>query len=162
MRAVAIIVVLAVLALACQPANAAQIAQVGKPVPTFSFTGLDGARHTSAQFQGHPLFMNFFATWCPPCKLELPNIVKNYPSYKSKVTFLGLDQEESPELVKPFLRQYDIRYEIGIDEGQIGSDYGVAAIPQSIFVDRHGVVRAIWRGYMPPNVFAQNMALIEK
>lgn len=143
-------------------ADAAQIAQIGKAAPAFAFTSLDGKRQTSARFHGRPLFVNFFATWCPPCKLEVPNIVKNYPAYRGKVSFLGLDQEESPDLVKPFLKQYAIRYEVGIDEGQVGSDYGVAAIPQSIFIDRHGIVRAIWRGYMPPNVFAANLALIDR
>jgi thiol-disulfide isomerase/thioredoxin len=144
------------------PSQAAQIAQIGKTAPVFSFTALDGTRQTSAQFHGRPVFVNYFATWCPPCKLELPNIVKNYPAYRGKVVFLGLDQEESPDLVRPFLKQYAIRYKVGIDEGQVGSDYGVAAIPQSVFIDRHGIVRAIWRGYMPPNVFAQNLALITK
>jgi len=88
--------------------------------------------------------------------------VKNYPAYRGKVVFLGLDQEESPDLVRPFLKQYEIQYQVGIDEGQVGSDYGVAAIPQSVFIDRHGVVRAIWRGYMPPKILSQNLALITK
>ncbi|MBV8164626.1 MAG: TlpA family protein disulfide reductase [Candidatus Eremiobacteraeota bacterium] len=144
------------------PSRAAQIAQIGKAAPAFSYTALDGKRQTSAQFRGRPMFVNFFATWCPPCKLELPNIVKDYPAYRGRVIFLGLDQEESPELVRPFLKQYEIQYQIGIDEGQVGADYGVAAIPQSVFIDRHGVVRAIWRGYMPPKILSQNLALITK
>ncbi|MBV8667680.1 MAG: TlpA family protein disulfide reductase [Candidatus Eremiobacteraeota bacterium] len=144
------------------PSRAAQIAQIGKAAPAFSYTALDGKRQTSAQFRGRPVFVNFFATWCPPCKLELPNIVKDYPAYRGRVIFLGLDQEESPELVRPFLKQYEIQYQIGIDEGQVGADYGVAAIPQSVFIDRHGVVRAIWRGYMPPKILSQNLALITK
>lgn len=112
------------------------------------------------QFAGHPIFMNFFATWCPPCKLELPEIVKRYPQYKDRVIFLGLDQEESPDLVRPFLKQYAIPYEIGIDQGQVAAVYGVQAIPQSVFIDKHGVVRAIWRGYLTPTKFAENMHLI--
>ncbi|MBV8203624.1 MAG: TlpA family protein disulfide reductase [Candidatus Eremiobacteraeota bacterium] len=144
------------------PSRAAQIAQIGKAAPAFSYTALDGKRQTSTQFRGRPVFVNFFATWCPPCKLELPNIVKDYPAYRGRVIFLGLDQEESPELVRPFLKQYEIQYQIGIDEGQVGADYGVAAIPQSVFIDRHGVVRAIWRGYMPPKILSQNLALITK
>ncbi len=152
-----------VLALAMAlPAKAAQIAAVGKAAPQFAFTALDGARLTSSTFTGRPLFVNFFATWCPPCKQELPNIVKSYPSYKGRVIFLGLDQEESPDLIKPFLKQYSIQYLVGIDEGQVGADFGVAAIPQSVFIDKHGVVRAIWRGYMPPDVFARDMALISR
>jgi thiol-disulfide isomerase/thioredoxin len=159
--AIAAIACAALLAVAF-PAHAAQVAAVGKQAPLFSFTGLDGNRLTLHQFAGRPVFVNFFATWCPPCKLELPNIVKNYPSYKGRVVFLGLDQQESPDLVKPFLKQFSIRYLVGIDEGQIGEDFGVAAIPQSVFIDKRGIIRAIWRGYMPPNVFARNMALISR
>ncbi len=140
--------------------QAVQIAAVGKQAPDFSFTGLDGNRQTLHQFAGRPVFVNFFATWCPPCKLEIPNIVKNYPAYKGRVVFLGLDQEESPDLVKPFLKQFSITYRVGIDEGQVGDAFGVAAIPQSVFIDRHGIVRAIYRGYMTPQVFSHNMSLI--
>jgi cytochrome c biogenesis protein CcmG, thiol:disulfide interchange protein DsbE len=145
---------------AALPLHAAQIAQVGKSAPEFAFTGLDGNRLTSKQFSGHPVFLNFFATWCPPCKLELPNIVKSYPTYKARVVYVGVDQQESPALVKPFLKQYSIAYLVGIDEGSVADAFGVAALPQSVFIDRNGVVRAIWRGYMPPNVFATDMALI--
>ena len=145
---------------AAMPAAAAQVAEVGKPAPPFSVSGLDGKKVTLAQFSGHPVFVNFFATWCPPCKLELPNIVKSYPSYKARVVFIGLDQEESPDLIQPFIKQYSIPYSIGIDQGEVGASYGVAALPQSIFIDRHGTIRAIWRGYMPPNIFQRDMALI--
>ncbi len=148
------------LLLAAVPAAATQVAQVGQPAPPFSVSGLDGKKITLAQFSGHAVFVNFFATWCPPCKLELPNIVKRYPNYKAHVIFVGLDQEESPDLVAPFIKQYSIPYTIGIDQGQVGISYGVAALPQSIFIDRHGTIRAIWRGYMPPSVFERDMALI--
>ncbi len=145
---------------AASPLGAAPIAQIGKPAPQFAFTALDGNRLTSTQFSGHPVFLNFFATWCPPCKLELPNIVKSYPTYKARVLYVGVDQEESPALVKPFLKQYSIDYLVGIDQGSVADAFGVAALPQSVFIDRSGIVRAIWRGYMPPNVFASDMALI--
>ncbi len=145
-----------------QGAWAEQIAEVGKPAPQFAVQGLDGKKLYLHQFVGHPVFVNFFATWCPPCKLELPNIVKHYSAYRARVVFLGLDQQETPDLVKPFLKQYAITYLVGLDEGQVGALYGVAAIPQSVFIDKHGIVRAIWRGYMPPKIFAQNMALITR
>jgi cytochrome c biogenesis protein CcmG, thiol:disulfide interchange protein DsbE len=156
---IAALVYAAILA-AAVPVCAMQVAEVGKAAPAFSVTGVDGNKVTLQQFNGHPVYVNFFATWCPPCKLELPNIVKSYPAYKAHVVFVGLDQEESLDLLKPFIKQYGIQYPVGIDQGQVGAAYGVAALPQSIFIDKHGVIRAIWRGYMPPNVFARDMALI--
>ena len=142
------------------PSSAAQLASVGKPAPQFSFTDLDGGRRTLGDFAGKPVFLNFFATWCPPCRLELPRIVKSYPAYKNTVVFIGLDQQESPDLVAPFVKQFSIRYTVGIDEGPAAAAFGVAALPESVFIDRHGVVRAIWRGYLPAGVFARDMALI--
>lgn len=139
---------------------AGRLASVGQPAPAFALTDLSGRTIRSQQFRGKPLYLNFFSTWCPPCKLELPEIVKRYPQFKGKVAFLGLDQEESPDLLKPFLTQYGIRYAVGIDEGEAAGLYGVQSLPESVFIDRHGIVRAIWRGYIPPKMFLTDMALI--
>jgi cytochrome c biogenesis protein CcmG, thiol:disulfide interchange protein DsbE len=153
---------LATAALICGPALADERAQIGKPAPAFVATTVDGNKVLLRQFAGRPIFMNFFATWCPPCKLELPNIVKHYPEYKKNVVFLGFDQEESPDLVKPFLKQFGISYTVGIDQGQVAASYGVAALPQSVFIDKNGIVRAIWRGYLPPATFLKDMQLIDR
>lgn len=153
---------LAAVALFSGPALADERAQIGKPAPAFAATTVDGNKVLSRQFAGRPVFMNFFATWCPPCKLELPNIVKHYPEYKKNVVFLGFDQEESPDLVKPFLKQFGISYTVGIDQGQVSASYGVAALPQSVFIDKNGIVRAIWRGYLPPATFLKDMQLIDR
>ncbi|MBC5806369.1 MAG: hypothetical protein DLM53_12065 [Candidatus Eremiobacter antarcticus] len=155
-------VALAAAALFAAPAYAGERAQVGKPAPQFVVTTVDGKKVLLRQFAGRPIFMNFFATWCPPCKLELPNIVKHYAEYKKDVVFLGFDQEETPDLVKPFLKQYGIRYTVGIDQGQVAASYGVAALPQSVFIDKNGIVRAIWRGYLPPATFLKDMQLIDR
>jgi len=153
---------LAAAALFSGPALADERAQVGKPAPAFVVTTVDGKKVLLRQFAGRPIFMNFFATWCPPCKLELPNIVKHYPEYKKNVVFLGFDQEETPDLVKPFLKQFGISYTVGIDQGQVAASYGVAALPQSVFIDKNGIVRAIWRGYLPPATFLKDMQLIAR
>lgn len=149
-----------VVALAGQAAAGDPMAAVGKPAPAFAVTELDGKKVLLRQFAGRPIFMNFFATWCPPCKLELPEIVRRYPHYKDRVVFLGLDQEESADLLKPFLRQFAIPYTIGVDQGQVAAVYGVQAIPQSVFIDKNGIVRAIWRGYLAPQRFEADMQLI--
>ena len=142
------------------PAIAGPMASVGKPAPAFAVTDVNGKKVLLRQFAGHPVFLNFFATWCPPCKLELPEIVKRYPQYKDRVIFLGLDQEETPDLVKPFLTQFSIPYQIGIDQGQVAAVYGVQALPASVFIDKSGIVRAMWRGYLSPQKFVEDMKLI--
>jgi cytochrome c biogenesis protein CcmG/thiol:disulfide interchange protein DsbE len=133
---------------------------VGKPAPPIALLSVDGKSITLAQFKCRPLYVNFFASWCQPCKLELPFIVKQYPAYKSRVTFLGIDELESPAQVTAFTKQMGIRYLIGLDPGPAGSSYEIQSLPKSIFIDKNGIVRAIWRGYITPMIFRQNMDVI--
>ena len=133
---------------------------VGKPAPPIAVQSMDGKQITLAQFKGRPLYVNFFASWCQPCKLELPFIVKQYPAYKSRVTFLGIDELESPARAGDFAKQIGIPYLIGIDPGPTGSSYEIQSLPKSIFIDKNGIVRAVWRGYITPTIFRQNMDVI--
>jgi thiol-disulfide isomerase/thioredoxin len=148
-------------AAAVRPAAATdKTARVGNVAPAFNLEDADGRQIDSRRFANRPMYINFFASWCPPCKQELPNVVRQYPRFRGRVAFIGVDEQESPAAVKAFLRRMRIEYPVGIDAGAAGAVYGVASLPQSVFVDRHGIVRRIWRGFMPPSVFAQSMALI--
>jgi len=133
---------------------------VGQPAPPIAIQSVDGKQITLAQFKGRPLYVNFFASWCQPCKLELPFIVKQYPAYRSRVAFLGIDELESPARVTDFAKTIGIQYRIGIDPGPAGSAYEIESLPKSIFIDKNGIVRAIWRGYITPAIFRQNMETI--
>jgi cytochrome c biogenesis protein CcmG/thiol:disulfide interchange protein DsbE len=133
---------------------------VGKPAPPISLLSVGGKPITLAQFKGRPLYVNFFASWCGPCKIELPFIIKQYPAYKSRVTFLGIDELESPAQVNAFTKQIAIPYLIALDPGPAGSSYEIESLPKSIFIDKNGIVRAIWRGYITPTIFRQNMDVI--
>jgi peroxiredoxin len=159
----AAVVALAALTLLLPGASVAAspvVLAVGKPAPAFAVTDVNGNKILSRQFAGHPIFMNFFASWCPPCKLELPEIVKRYPQFKDRVVFLGLDQEESLELIQPFIKQFAIKYQVGVDQGQVAAAYSVQVLPQSVFIDRHGIVRAVRRGYLPPHELLVNLERI--
>lgn len=143
-----------------QRAQASPVIKVGGPAPSFIVHGLDGSRISLGAFRGQPIFINFFATWCPPCKLELPHIVDRFGQYRSSVTFIGLDEQETPDAVKAFVKQMGMAYTIGIDEGNVAAAYLVQAIPVSIFIDRAGIVRAINRGYLTPTLLQQDLTLI--
>src|SRR5450755_480474 len=85
---------------------------VGKPAPAIDLETLAGKKFSLAQFKGKPVYVNFFASWCQPCKLELPFIVKQYPALKAQVVFLGIDELEAPTQVGPFAKQMGISYPI--------------------------------------------------
>jgi thiol-disulfide isomerase/thioredoxin len=146
----------------CAPAAASadMPLAVGKPAPLIDLETLGGTKFSLSQFKGKPVYVNFFASWCQPCKQELPFIVKQYPALKSHTVFLGVDELEAPAQVGPFAKQMGIAYPIVIDPGGVGAAYQIDTLPKSIFIDRQGIVRAVWRGFIPPAIFKKNMDLI--
>ncbi|HKW44325.1 MAG TPA: TlpA disulfide reductase family protein [Candidatus Eremiobacteraceae bacterium] len=133
---------------------------VGQPAPAISLEMLSGKKLSLTQFKGKPVYVNFFASWCQPCKQELPYIVKQYPALKASTVFLGVDELEAPAQIAPFAKQMGITYPILIDPGSVGAEYQIDTLPKSVFIDRHGVVRAVWRGFIPPAIFKKSMDLI--
>jgi peroxiredoxin len=135
---------------------------VGQPAPALTLKDVDGKSVSLEQYRGKPVFINAFATWCPPCKQELPGIVKSYPRYRGKVVFLGIDEQEDAELVIPFLKRFGITYQVALDPGSFADAYEVSSLPASFFIDKDGVVRKIYRGFMTPGAFKDNISTIYK
>jgi cytochrome c biogenesis protein CcmG, thiol:disulfide interchange protein DsbE len=134
--------------------------RVGQPAPHFAVDSLDGGKITSDKFQGRAVFLNFFATWCRPCKLELPYITKQYAQSSSGIVFVGVDEDESATAVAAFDRLMGITYTVGIDQGNVAAEFLIEVIPTSVFIDRHGIVRAINRGYLTAERLEQDLSLI--
>ena len=133
------------------------VATVGKPAPPFLLDTLSGDS-LAADFKGKPAFINVFATWCPPCRSEIPEIVRESARYDGRVTFIFVDEQESPNRVKAFVKQHAMPDPIGIDQGQFAATYGAGSIPESIFIDRHGIVRMVYKGPIPKSVLAGELA----
>jgi cytochrome c biogenesis protein CcmG, thiol:disulfide interchange protein DsbE len=128
------------------PASAGGIAAVGKQAPAFRLADLRGAPLTLAQFRGHPLYINVFASWCPPCRTELPRIVGAHGRFGDRVAFLGVDAQEPTSVARRFAGEMKIGFPVALDRGQMAVSYGAGSLPESVFIDRHGVVRAVVRG----------------
>jgi len=143
-----------------QPRPPLKRVALGQSAPAFELKDLDGAFVSLQQFRGKPVFLNAFATWCPPCKEELPEIVRRYPRYKDKVVFIGIDEQEDAELVKPFVKRFKIPYRVVLDPGPVAESYGLTSLPESFFIDKTGVVRAIYRGFMTPDVIEKNLGKV--
>src|SRR5690242_16760706 len=124
--------------------------QVGQPLPQMTFTGLDGAKIALAPAAGRVTFVNVFATWCPPCKAETPDLTAFADAYGSKgVDVVGIDQEETAAQVRAFADSYHIKYPMIIDTGRATKDIlGARIIPRTIVVDGKGLVRAVVSGPM--------------
>jgi len=121
---------------------------VGHPAPNFSLVMLHSDSRKSAlslsNFKGKPIVLNFWASWCQPCKEELPlleNAWKQMQAQKKDIVFLGIDFQESSSDATSFLQQYGITYLAGLDiNGSIASKYRVTSLPQTIFISRDGSI----------------------
>jgi len=119
--------------------------------PSFSGTGLDGRQISSRQLSGKAYIVNFFASWCPPCRAEIPDMVALQNAYKAKgFTFIGIAVNENDESMRKFMKTNGITYPVMMADQKIVSAYGrfveggLRAIPTSFVVNRSGnIIRVV-------------------
>lgn len=119
--------------------------QKGSPAPDFEISYSDGRKVRLSDLRGRPVLVNFWATWCPPCRAEVPEIQKAYEKYKaSGFTVVAVNVQESTSAVAKFMEEFGMTFTVAIDSsGAVGRLYRVSGIPASFFVDRSGIVREI-------------------
>ncbi|MBE3092476.1 MAG: TlpA family protein disulfide reductase [Chloroflexi bacterium] len=101
---------------------------------------LDGNEISLSDFNRKVLILNFWATWCHPCREEIPDFVEVYNEYESKdVQFIGVSDEDVSTL-KSFAEDFNISYPILVDNINIGSEWGISALPTTFILDRNGKV----------------------
>ena len=124
------------------------ITRVQKPAPEFTLPLLNGGRLEMARLRGQPVVINFWASWCPPCRLEAGLLERAWRSYKDQgVMFVGVDIQDTEAEGVAYVEEFDITYPNGLDaEGTITVDYGVIGLPVTFFVNRDGTVERRWVG----------------
>ncbi len=112
--------------------------------PDFTLPQLDDQPLTLSDFRGKPVMINFWATWCPPCRRELPALQAAYNNYSDKIEFVAVDVKENAPTVTAFIDQMGLTFPIVMDQSGSVSDvaYEVRGLPTTIFVDAKGVVSA--------------------
>jgi cytochrome c biogenesis protein CcmG/thiol:disulfide interchange protein DsbE len=146
MRALGSIVLLALLGAAPAPPAA-----VGAPAPALTLTSLDGKPLAAGPARGKVTVLNFWATWCPPCRAETPDLIAAYARlHPSGVDFLGVDTTETGPIVKTFLSAKGVPYPSALAGPAGYNAYGIAYIPTTIVLDASGIIRARWVGPVTP------------
>lgn len=142
-------VVVAAFALLAAPALA--VPRPGDPAPPFTLAGTDGKPLSLASLRGRPVYLNFFATWCGPCRVETPDIVALSKAYAGRgLRVVGIDVGEDPGRARGYAREFAIPYAVVADLGsRTRPTYGGGLyFPLHVFIDAAGVVRIYHPGEM--------------
>lgn len=116
----------------------------GQKAADFTLTDLDGKKVTLSDLKGKNVYINFWATWCPWCIKELPDIEKVYQEYKDKdLVILAIDLGENKDTVKSFIDQNKYNFKVLLDSDQaVAQAYNINSIPVSIFINKDGNIVA--------------------
>jgi len=116
----------------------------GEITPDFTLKDLKGMEVNLKEFRGKVVLLNFWATWCPPCRKEIPSMVELYKRYKDKgVEIIGVNLDKIDRSgVEKFNSEYNINFPILLDpSGRVAALYGIVALPTTLLLDRKGKIR---------------------
>lgn len=121
---------------------------VDYPAPPLSLTDLDGAARSLSDYQGQVVLVNMWATWCPPCREEMPALESFYQSYRDQgFVIIGLNDGEAAMDVRDFVISYGLTFPVWLDPTYISeSAFNTMNLPSSFVIDRQGQVRLQWVG----------------
>ncbi len=136
--------------------------RVGKEAPDFRVIGLDGTPHQLSDYRGHPVWLNFWATWCPPCRAEAPDIEAAYEQHADAgLIVLAVDVGEGQATVQDYVRRVGLKYLIGGDQStEVAAQYHVSGLPTHYFVDANGVIRDMQLGSIGKQNIEKKLASI--
>jgi peroxiredoxin len=117
--------------------------------PDFELASLDGRKVSLKDLRGKVVLLNFWATWCPPCKAEMPDLEALYREYGAARDFVvvGANLEEDAGAVEAFVRERGLSFPVLLDsEGATAGSFGVRGLPATFIIDREGRIRDAWNG----------------
>jgi cytochrome c biogenesis protein CcmG/thiol:disulfide interchange protein DsbE len=120
--------------------------------PDFALQTLDGETVRLSDYRGQVVLINTWATWCPPCRDEMPDLEAYYRRRQADgFVVLAVNSQESPGTVAAFLEEHNFTFPVLLDpDGVVTKDYRVYGLPTSFFIGRDGVVRGVWSGRLSP------------
>jgi peroxiredoxin len=129
-------------------------AAVGALAPDFLLERAGSGELRLSEYRGRPVVLNFWATWCPPCTREIPQLVAAYGRYRDNgLVIIGVNLQEGKAVVRPFIEDFGIEFPIVIDRsGRVAGKYRVGGIgtdrglPTTFFIDGEGVIRSVYTG----------------
>ena len=140
--------------------NSASLDVAGKPAPDFTLESLEGKNIQLSGYKGQAVLLNFWATWCGPCKIEMPWFVelqKEYGPQGLQIVGVAMDDASKEDIAK-FVKEMGVNYPILIGKEDVGNQYGgVNVLPTTFFIDRDGKIVAREFGLQSRSLFVDNI-----
>jgi cytochrome c biogenesis protein CcmG/thiol:disulfide interchange protein DsbE len=116
--------------------------QVGSPVPDFALTALDGSPMNLSEQRGKPVVVNFFASWCAPCREEAAALEQTWRMYQEQeVQFFGIAYKDADSKAQAFLDEFDVSYPSTVDpSNRTARSYGLTGVPETFVIDQQGLL----------------------
>ncbi len=131
------------------------------PAPDFTMLDMDGNEVTLASFFGKPIILNFWASWCGPCKMEMPELQKFYEQYGEEIHFLLVSVDDDVDAAKAFIADSGYSFPVYFDTTSAGAyTYGASSIPLTYFIDAEGNLAAYYMGAMSESILQQGVDMI--
>jgi len=136
-----------------------RLARDPSPAPPFLLTDLDGQPISTAAYHGKVVLINFWATWCPPCNEEIPEMIALADKYKGSLQIIGVSMDDDPSgTVRAFARAHHMNYPIVMGSDKLSQEYGgVDALPTTFVLDTSGRVVQKHMGLYPPEVYDEEI-----
>ena len=136
--------------------------KIGQVAPTFKLPDLTGQQISLDQFKGKIVMLDFWATWCGPCRMTMPIVENLQKEYADSLVLLTINLQETQDVVRDYIHAQGIRSRVLLDEeGTVGTMYEAQEIPLQVLIDKQGIVRFAMSGY-GPNMAAQLRTEINK
>jgi len=153
MRKVAFLLALVIALYGCQKAEQPKgVAVTGQKAPNFILHSLDGRSISLQGLKGRVVLLEFWATWCPPCRQSIPEMEALYNEFRGEdfaLVGISMDDPGDKETVKEFIKEFGIKYPVAIDDGKVSKSYGVISIPSLFLLDKEHKIVKHYFGYNP-------------
>jgi len=162
-KTVGLILLLFIIAISCEsPESPSTKPQISKPASDFALKDITGNEIKLSSLKGKAVMVNFWATWCHPCREEIPDLQKSYEENKDKgFIILRVNIKENESKVSKFVKDFKITYPVLLDiDGSVSNEYQVFGVPMSFFIDKNGIIKDTFVGMMTKEDIEKRLSAI--